>query len=171
MITHQNAIIKIFLPHQNAIIILLEPHQNAIIALAKMRIIMLTRKESFLFPQQIPIFRQQFFICCLSFFSFSLIFFPFFKKKFVTKFVTCITKFVTCVSKFVTSVTKFVIKNLCARREKYQGERKILLADSEKYLGHNLPFLRNKFKQEGRQGRKKRIYLLRKRPKCVILQR
>ena len=46
----QNAIIKIYLPHQNAIIILLEPHQNAIIALAKMRIIMLTRKESFLFP-------------------------------------------------------------------------------------------------------------------------
>ncbi|MFW5567778.1 MAG: hypothetical protein ACOCNS_04715 [Bacteroidales bacterium] len=35
MITHQNAIIKIYLPHQNAIIILLEPHQNAIIALAK----------------------------------------------------------------------------------------------------------------------------------------
>ena len=106
------------------------------------------------------------------FFSFLLdIFFSFFQIKFVTKFVTCITKFVTCVSKFVTSVTKFVIKNLCARREKYQGERKILLADSEKYLGHNLPFLRNKFKQEGRQGRKKRIYLLRKRPKCVILQR
>ena len=94
-----------------------------------------------------------------------------YKKKFVTKFVTCITKFVTCVSKFVTSVTKFVTKNVLAESEKYQGKRKILLADSESLLGHNVPFLRNNFKFAGRQRRKKRNCLLRKRPKCVILQR